>query len=185
MSPARWTVPALLLAALAAPAYAAGIDDALPGQRPPAGSDEDELWYAMERAETELRRSPLLVRDPALNAYVRDVACKVAGDHCGDLRVYVMDVPQFNASMAPNGMMLVWTGALLRIHEATVIDADFGYAGGQERSGGIRLQAGLHPFRLYYVHGTQGAPSLKISWSGPGLTKETIPDAVFQRAVEP
>lgn len=72
-------------------------------------------------------------------------------------------------------------GALLRIHDATVIDADFGYAGGEERSGGIRLQAGLHPFRLYYVPGSKGAPSLKISWNGPGITKETIPDAVFRR----
>ena len=44
-------------------------------------SDEAELQYAMERAETELKRSPLLVRDPALNAYIRDTACKVAGAH--------------------------------------------------------------------------------------------------------
>jgi hypothetical protein len=72
-------------------------------------------------------------------------------------------------------------GALLRIHDATVIDADFGHAGGEERSGSIRLQAGLHPFRLHYVRGTKGAPSLKISWSGPGIAKEAIPDAVFQR----
>lgn len=85
--------------------------------RPAAGSDEAELWYAMDRAETELKRSPLLVRDPALNAYVRGVACKVAGEHCKDIRVYIVDVPQFNASMAPNGMLVLWTGALLRIRD--------------------------------------------------------------------
>lgn len=88
-----------------------------PDSRPPAGSDEAELWYAMERAETELKRSPLLVRDPALNEYVRGVACRVAGDQCRNIRVYLLDVPQFNASMAPNGMLLVWTGALLRIRD--------------------------------------------------------------------
>ena len=37
------------------------------------------------------------------------------------------------------------TGALLRIHDATVIDADYGYVGGKEVSGMIKLKAGLHP----------------------------------------
>lgn len=87
------------------------------GTSQPASGDEAELWYAMERAETELKRSPLLVRDPALNAYVRSVACKVAGDQCDSIRVYIVDVPQFNASMAPNGMLVLWTGALLRMRD--------------------------------------------------------------------
>lgn len=91
--------------------------DNAPGSRPQAGTDEDELWYAMERAETELKRSPQRVTDPALNAYVREVACKAAAERCRDLRVYIMDVPYFNASMAPNGAMLVWTGALLRMRD--------------------------------------------------------------------
>ena len=108
---------AMSAAWLAGCASSAPLRDAAPGSAPIAGSDESELWYAMERAETELKRSPLLVRDPALNDYIRGVACKVAGEHCRDLRVYVMDVPQFNASMAPNGMMLFWTGALLRIRD--------------------------------------------------------------------
>ena len=112
--------PAWLLAAClaTAPAWAADpVDTALPGQRPPPGSDEDELWYAMERAERELQQHPQLVRDPALNAYVRGVACRVAGDYCPDMRVYIVEQPWFNASMAPNGMMVVWTGALLRFQD--------------------------------------------------------------------
>lgn len=115
MKRAAWLVAACLAAA---PAWAADpVDAALPGQRPPAGSDEDELWYAMERAERELQQHPLLVRDPALNAYVRGVACRVAGDYCPDMRVYIVEQPWFNASMAPNGMMVVWTGALLRFQD--------------------------------------------------------------------
>ncbi len=73
------------------------------------------------------------------------------------------------------------TGAYLRIHEASVIDADFGYSGGTERSGMIRLKAGKHPFRLYYRHGGVGTPSLSLQWSGPGIAKGTIPDSVFLR----
>lgn len=112
-------LPALLALALVMTpvARAAAPADAEPRQRPPAGSDEDELWYAMERAERDLQQHPLLVRDEALNAYVRGVACTVAGDYCPDLRVYIVEQPWFNASMAPNGMMLVWTGALLRFQD--------------------------------------------------------------------
>jgi hypothetical protein len=71
------------------------------------------------------------------------------------------------------------TGALLRIHDATVIDADYGYTGGSEASGTIQLSEGLHPFRLFYSRRTNGVPSLKLSWRGPGISEEPIPDAVF------
>jgi arylsulfatase A-like enzyme len=75
------------------------------------------------------------------------------------------------------------TGALLRIHDATVIDADFGYAGGTEVSGLIKLKAGLHPFRLHYARGTKGTPALNLSWSGPGVAKQSIPDSAFSHAL--
>lgn len=121
---------ATLSASLVACATNAPMRDNAPGTTPTAGSDEAELWYAMERAETELRRSPLRMRDEALNAYVSGVACKASGPHCRDLRVYVMDVPQFNASMAPNGMMLVWTGALLRIRDEAELAFVLGHEAG-------------------------------------------------------
>ena len=70
------------LLALAAPDIWA-VDAARPGQRPAAGSDEDELWYAMDRAERDLQQHPSLVRDPALNDYVRGVACRGAADPSG------------------------------------------------------------------------------------------------------
>ncbi|MCY7354402.1 MAG: M48 family metalloprotease, partial [Lysobacter sp.] len=118
----NWRIAIAALAfVLASCASQAPIRENAPGSTPIAGTDEDELWYAMERAERELQRSPLRVRDPALNNYVRRTVCKSAGDYCRDLRVYIMDVPQFNASMAPNGMMLVWTGALLRARDEAEI----------------------------------------------------------------
>jgi beta-barrel assembly-enhancing protease len=87
------------------------------GEKPVANSTEAELWYGMEQAEKDIKMSPYLVRDPELNTYVRKVACKVTGDYCKDLRVYIIDAPVFNASMAPNGVMLVFTGALLRMQD--------------------------------------------------------------------
>ncbi len=73
------------------------------------------------------------------------------------------------------------TGALLRLHDATVIDADFGYISGTEVSGQIKLQAGMHPFRLYYARGSAGIPALNLSWSGPAFAKEPMPDSAFRR----
>lgn len=72
-------------------------------------------------------------------------------------------------------------GALLRIHEATVIDEDFGYTSGTERSGTIRLKAGKHPFRLYYSRRTGGVPDLRWDWSGPGIARGPVPSAALFR----
>lgn len=122
----------LITVAAGLPARAdSAVDQAQPGERPAAGSDEAQLWYAMERAEQSLRESPQLVRDPALNAYVHDVACRITGPYCRDLRVYLVDAPYFNASMAPNGALVVWSGALLRMRNeadlALVLGHEFGH----------------------------------------------------------
>jgi predicted Zn-dependent protease len=94
--PSDWSVPARFAA-------------------PDLASDEGGLWAMMQREETRLRRSPFVMRDPALREYLQGVACKLAGPHCEDVRVYPVRTPFFNASMAPNGMMQVWSGLLLRI----------------------------------------------------------------------
>jgi arylsulfatase A-like enzyme len=72
--------------------------------------------------------------------------------------------------------------AFLRLHDASVIDADYGYSGGGERTGSIKLKAGLHPFRLAYARGDGGVPSLALKWNGPGLAKQVIPDSAFVEA---
>jgi hypothetical protein len=102
-----------------------------PGERPVPGSIESELWYSMDQAEKDIRNMPLIVRDPELQRYVEGVTCRVVGDYCKDLRVYIVDVPVFNASMAPNGVTMVFTGALLRMRDeselATVLGHEFAH----------------------------------------------------------
>ena len=71
------------------------------------------------------------------------------------------------------------TGAVLRLHEATVIDADFGYTGGKEISESIRLKAGKHPIRLYYVHHAGRVPQLDMQWNGPSIESQPIPASAF------
>lgn len=101
----------LLLATVGTPAQA---QHRAPGLAPDPGSVEGGLWGVMERTEADARTSADLNTDPALNAYVRGLACRVAIEYCGEIRVYVMDRPLLNASMAPNGYMEVWSGLLLR-----------------------------------------------------------------------
>lgn len=88
------------------------------------------MWAQMDEAERDAKTRADLNTDPALNAYVRGVMCKVAAAYCGDLRVYVMDRPFMNASMAPNGYSEVWSGLLLRASD----EAEFAYVLGHEVS---------------------------------------------------
>jgi predicted Zn-dependent protease len=67
-----------------------------------------------DRREAQVKTSGDLVTDRKINAYVRDVVCRLAGPYCSDVRVYVVQIPHFNAMMSPNGMMEIWSGLLLR-----------------------------------------------------------------------
>lgn len=95
--------------------------------RPALDTDEGGLWAMMDREETRLRRSPFLVRDKSLTQYVQDLVCRLAGDHCPDVRTYVVRTPLFNATMAPNGMMQVWSGLLLRVENEAQLAAILGH----------------------------------------------------------
>ena len=112
-------------------AHAAPIppDWALPARltRPEIDGDEGGLWALVDREETRTRRSAFVLRDPALREYLTGIACKLGGAHCADTRVYAIRTPWFNASMAPNGMMQVWTGLLLRADNEAQLAAVMGH----------------------------------------------------------
>lgn len=106
---------------------AANMEFVAPGYKPAGKGDERSLWHVMDQAEAELKLSRFVVRDAALNAYLKAVACKLAQDYCPDVRVYLIRTAQFNASMAPNGMMQVWTGLLLRCVDEAQLAAIIGH----------------------------------------------------------
>jgi beta-barrel assembly-enhancing protease len=87
------------------------------GTYEPQGVDERGLWMQMDEQERGLLHAPFVLDDRALNDYVRTVLCKTVGaDRCAAVRTYVIKDESFNASMAPNGAMMVNTGLLARIH---------------------------------------------------------------------
>ncbi|MEN2748607.1 M48 family metalloprotease [Sphingomonas sp. T9W2] len=69
-----------------------------------------------------------MIRDEALNGYVRGVLCATVGkDRCAATRIYVLRVPVFNASMSPNGTMRVYSGLLLRVRNEAELGAILGH----------------------------------------------------------
>lgn len=114
MSPSRLAVAAavwVLAVSLTSPAWA---QTRAPGEPPAANTAEAGLWDLTHRAEIQARGRADLNRDPALNQWLSELTCRVAGEHCADVRVYVMDRPVFNAMAAPNGYVEVWSGLILR-----------------------------------------------------------------------
>ncbi len=98
----------------------------------PTDAIEKGLWLEMDDAERQIRASKFLIDDAALNDYIRGVLCRTVGqEKCATARIYVVRTPQFNAAMAPNGMMIVWSGLLLRTRNeaelATVLGHEFAH----------------------------------------------------------
>lgn len=69
------------------------------------------------------------------------------------------------------------SGAQMWLHEAHVIDDDFNHDG-REVSGSIRLEAGMHPLRIFYRH-KAGTPRLILRYAGPGIAKQPVPLSAF------
>jgi beta-barrel assembly-enhancing protease len=126
-SPLRWLGIAAAFAATSAqaevqqlPTYGRAYE--------PTSVDERGMWMQADEYERSLRDSPLVIRDEALNSYVRGVLCRTVGeDRCNSVRIYVLEIPAFNASMAPNGAMTVWSGLLLRVQNEAELGAVLGH----------------------------------------------------------
>ena len=130
---------AALALALSAPAgaVAAPVKPAPPpppyaGAYQPTGIDEIGLWREDDEHERALANSSMVIRDEALNGYVRRVLCASVGpERCAAVRIYVVRFPLFNASMSPNGTMQVNSGLLLRTRSeaelAAVLGHEFGH----------------------------------------------------------
>ena len=121
----------LLASAAFAPAPARAETYALPpytAAYEPRTVDERGLWMAADEGEKAIAASAMRVRDEALVGYVRRVLCKTVGaDRCNGVRIYILDIPAFNATMSANGAMTVWTGLLLRARSEAELGAVLGH----------------------------------------------------------
>jgi predicted Zn-dependent protease len=146
----------------------------------PQGVDEIGLWKEMDEDERVLANSPILIRDEALNAYVRGVLCATVGAaRCKAARIYILRTPLFNASMAPNGTMRVFSGLLLRVRSEAELGAVLGHEFGHfeqrhslaafkaRRSGTDILSWGaVLAGMLPYAQGAYGFQNMQVSVYG-------------------
>jgi predicted Zn-dependent protease len=127
----KWKHPHLWILALCITCLScatAPVQDIKPGEKPALESDEAGLWMAMDEIEGNLKTSGRVEHDPDLNAYVKKIICNLQPDYCDDIRYVIVQTPHFNASMAPNGFMQIWTGLMLRAQN----EAQLAYVLGHE-----------------------------------------------------
>ena len=124
----RLAVGVLVLAAVVSAQAEPPLPPPYAGAYQPQGVDEQGFWQKMDEEERRLAQSDMVIRDPALVGYVRNILCATVGeDRCGAVRPYILRVPIFNANMAPNGTMQVFTGLLLRVHSEAELGAVLGH----------------------------------------------------------
>ncbi len=111
--------------------YGYRLSDITPAQRPATGTVEGGIWYQADKAEVKIARSGKRIKDGPLPAYVEKIVCTLAGPYCDDIRVYVVRTNGFNASMMPNGALIVQSGFLIRVRSeaqlATVLGHEIGH----------------------------------------------------------
>ena len=111
----------------APPAPVPAVEGSFEGPYQPSDDLERGLWHQMAEAERSLKISKQVIRDAELNAYLREVLCRTVGPECANIRLYVLRSPYFNATMAPNGVMTVWSGLLLRAQNEAQLAAVLGH----------------------------------------------------------
>ena len=98
------------------------------GAYQPQGVDEIGFWREDDEEERKLAASPVVIRDERLSSYVNRVLCDTVGiDRCRSVRIYILREPTFNATMAANGTMRVYSGLLLRIRNEAELGAILGH----------------------------------------------------------
>lgn len=165
---------------------------------PPAPGVEKSIWELAEKAELSAKTAGARITDAELERYLSGIKCEVAPEYCADMRVYLMNLPAFNAMMAPNGYMEVWSGMLLRAENTAQVAFVVAHETGHfEESHSIesfetmRARANAALF-LQLLAGALGVPALGdlvylgflVSLLGYSRENETEADLIgFRRSV--
>ncbi|MDB5724084.1 MAG: Peptidase Ste24p [Novosphingobium sp.] len=81
-----------------------------------------------DEQERTLRDAPAVLHDLRLTQFVHAVLCRTVGeDRCASARVFIVQDGEMNASMSPNGLMIVQTGLLARLHSEAELAAILGH----------------------------------------------------------
>nr|CRH07982.1 Conserved exported protein of unknown function [Candidatus Magnetococcus massalia] len=141
-----------------------------PAAKPPTASLEGGLWMELDRIEAGYRTSGKRIKDVALQEYIKGITCRLAGQYCADIRLYIMRVPHFNANMAPNGAMQVWSGLLLRARNEAQLAAVLGHELGHY----LRRHSMQHYKTAVEMSNGMTILSLALAYGGAGNYTNTL-----------
>jgi len=98
---------------------------------------------------------------------------KKDGMICYDGYIKVAADGKYTFSLQTNGK------AYLRVHEATLIDEDFGYKPGTKLTQDIYLKAGYHQIKLNYLRKEGVPPEIKLTWKSANGDWKAIDGDIF------
>jgi hypothetical protein len=93
----------------------------------PVDQDERGMWQSIERLEEGVASSNFLIKDAGLKEYLTRIVLDLTEGVTTDVRVYPMWESGFNASMFPNGLMIVNSGFLARVRNEAQLAAVLGH----------------------------------------------------------
>ena len=80
-------------------------------------SNESDYLYVFNKMEAQIKSAPHRIDDRELSNYIVKILCQLSIDYCHQIRIYILENPEFNAYMLPNGAFIILTGLLLRIDD--------------------------------------------------------------------
>ncbi|MEO6136238.1 MAG: PA14 domain-containing protein, partial [Ginsengibacter sp.] len=80
---------------------------------------------------------------------------------------------EYSFSLQANGKVF------LRLHDANVLDADFGYKPGDELFKTVKLKEGFHPITIYYLQNGNSDSGLTLKWKSSEAGWKTISAEYF------
>lgn len=119
--------PRVLAAAALTLACAGTLPDMAPGANPALDRDEAGFKMIADNMEKAVVTSAIRVPSADAEPYLKRIVCRVSADYCDATRVYLVRTPEFNAAMYPNGMIHVYSGLLLRVHNEAQLAAVLGH----------------------------------------------------------
>jgi predicted Zn-dependent protease len=95
----------------------------------PASDEERRVWAEADELSTTLARSGRVLDDPALTAYVQNVADRLFPEFKGRIRVHILKAQSLNAFALPNGDLYLHEGLLARFRNDSQLAALLGHEG--------------------------------------------------------
>ncbi|MES9937157.1 MAG: M48 family metalloprotease [Sedimenticola sp.] len=81
----------------------------------PQTEEEQRLWLASSRLNKQIRRQELIYRDETLRSYVESIGKKLYPELADALKFQLLNSPELNAFVLPNGSIYINIGLLARL----------------------------------------------------------------------